>query len=194
MPPRWSSNIRPLYCVTLATVLVFYLTTIALSWIQAAMFSVTKINLVAACLLTSQLVIILLWVLCHRCNRLVEYNMELETFIDKENEEHPRRNQRYNNVQLLIFPLFIAFMLFISGALVVANLVTTKSSNMKSGHLEVGITTASMIGLTVLGLLFSIVIYFSDDRCIIRKYLKYKRKKEERRNRIAQRTFYTFSS
>lgn len=194
MSQRCSSDIRPLYCVTLATVFVFYLTTIALSWLQAAMFSVTKINLVAACLLTSQLAIIPLWVLCHRCNRHVEHNMELETFIDKEDEERPQRNQRYNNVQLLIFPLFIAFILFISGALVVADLVTSVSPNTKSGHLEVGITTASMIGLTVLGLLCSIAIYFLDDHCIIRKYLKYKRKKEERHNRIVQRTFYTFSS
>ena len=192
MPQRCNSDIKPLYYVTLVIVFIFYLTTIALSWFQAAMFSVTKTNLVAACLVTSQLVIILLWILCHWCNRYVEYDVELKTFIDEENEQHSQRNQRHNNVQLLTFSLFIAFMLFISGALIVADLVTTTSSNTKSGHLKVGIITTFMISLTVLGLLCSIVIYFINDY-IIRKYLKYKRKKEERyMNKI--RKFYTFSS
>lgn len=96
------------------------------------------------------------------------------------------------DIQLLIFTLFIAFILFISGALIVADLVTITSPNPKSGHLEVGIMTTFMISLTVLGLLFSIVIYFLNDY-IIKKYLKYKRKKEERyMNKI--RKFYTFSS
>ena len=106
MLPRCNSDIKPLYYVTLAIVFIFYLTTIPLSWFQAAMFSVTKTNLVAACLVTSQLPIILLWLLCHWCTRYTEYDVELKTFIDKENEQHSQRNQRHTVIDIHTFYCF----------------------------------------------------------------------------------------